>query len=384
MKIQFHNTPEPQDFSQELVQEKPTFVSYQPDFVLLEKLANKFGSYKKIILIGHGGSITTFTGMHSSLKTKSNKEVFLVSTIDPDFLTQVKSSTSPLDTVVVAVSKSGETVTQLEALLQFIDYPLIVVTGPAGPLAEIAHKLSAETIIHPPIGGRFSGFTEATLVPATLCGFDVKQLFEGGQSYLQLFTQDNLASQSASVFYQLEQQGIVDVFLPVYSSGLFGFSNLIAQLCHESFGKNGKGQTYFIHEAPESQHHTNQRFLNGRTNIAGWFIGSESFANNLITKIPEALNNIPLKDQSLSLLSNISLQDALNYERVATITDAKRLNIPVVDFMLADLSESSIGQFVAFWQLYAVYSAVLRGVDPHNQPAVEASKKISFSSRLNH
>jgi glucose-6-phosphate isomerase len=380
MEIKFYNTPEPEEFK-DISHDRPNFLDYRPDFALLEKLARKFSAKKKLIVIGHGGSITTFAGLYGALKAQSSKQAFLVSTNDPDFLAEVKTATDPSDTVVVAVSKSGETVTQLEALLQFTDYPLIVVTGVAGPLAEIATKLSADLVVHPPIGGRFSGFTEATLLPAALCGFDCQKIYQGGQEWLTRFGGTNLAWEAASIFYQLEERGIVDVFMPIYSSRLFPFSNLIVQLCHESFGKDGKGQTYFAHEAPESQHHTNQRFFGGRKNIAGWFISSDAAQTDLVTQVGDELSSVPLKNQTLEVLNDIPLQAALQFEREATLDDAKLQNISLADLQLEEISEHHLGELIAFWQLFAIYSANLRGVDPFNQPEVEASKKLSFARR---
>ncbi len=380
MQIKFYNTPEPEEF-RDISHDRPNFLDYKPDFVLLNKLQHKYSSYKKMIVIGHGGSITTFAGLFGALKSKSTKQVFLVSTNDPDYLSEVKKETNPHDTIVVAVSKSGETVTQLEAILQFVDYPMVIITGAAGPLAEIAHKLNAETVVHPPIGGRFSGFTEATLVPAALCGFDCEKIYNGGQAVLQQFNETNPAFQAASIFNQLEGQGIVDVFMPFYSSRLFPFSNLIVQLCHESFGKEGKGQTYFAHEAPESQHHTNQRFFGGRKNIAGFFVSSASSQTDLQTHVPENLQSVPLKEQTLSVLNDIPLQDALQFEREATLADAKMQNIPMAEIILEEISEHHLGGLIAFWQLYAVYSSLLRAVNPYDQPQVESSKKISFAKR---
>ena len=380
MQIKFYNTPEPEEFK-DISHDRPNFLDYQPDLVLLEKLHKKFAGHKKLIVIGHGGSITTFAGLYGALKSKSTKKAFLVSTNDPDYLSEVKAQTSPHDTIVVAVSKSGETVTQLEALLQFIDYPLLIVTGAAGPLAEIAHQLKSEVVIHPPIGGRFSGFTEATLVPAALCGFDVEKIVKGGAEWLVKFNETNPAYEAASMFAQLEGQGVVDVFMPFYSSRLFPFSNLIVQLCHESFGKEGKGQTYFAHEAPESQHHTNQRFFGGQKNIAGWFISSQNSQTDLTTTVPENLTDIPLKEQTLSVLDKIPLQEALQFEREATIDDAKMNDVPIVYMQLEELSEHHLGELIAFWQMYAVYSSLFRAVNPYDQPQVEASKKISFSRR---
>ena len=112
MQIKFYNTPEPEEFK-DISHDRPNFLDYQPDLVLLEKLHKKFAGHKKLIVIGHGGSITTFAGLYGALKSKSTKKAFLVSTNDPDYLSEVKAQTIPHDTIVVAVSKSGETVTQL-------------------------------------------------------------------------------------------------------------------------------------------------------------------------------------------------------------------------------------------------------------------------------
>lgn len=381
MKIKFYNTPESQQFDGDLTLDKPNFLEYRPDFSLLEKLKHKYFSKKKLIVIGHGGSITTFAGLYGALKHQSTKQVFLVSTNDSDYLTEVKSKTDPSDTLVIAVSKSGETVTQLEALLQFVNYPMLVVTGVAGPLVEIAHAVNAEIVVHPPIGGRFSGFTEAALVPAAICGFNCEKIYDGGHTWYAQFNKPNLAYEAASVFNQLEGLGIVDVFLPIYSSKLFSFANLIVQLCHESFGKEGKGQTYFAHEAPESQHHTNQRFFGGQKNIAGWFISSLNSQTNLITAVPQNLSHIPLKGQTLAVLDQIPLQEALQFEREANIDYAKINDVPIVDMQLEEISEYYLGELIAFWQMYAIYSSLFRAVNPYDQPEVEASKKTSFSRR---
>jgi glucose-6-phosphate isomerase len=381
MQIKFYNTPEPIRLDANLDQEIPNFVNYKPDFALMQKLAEEFSKYQNLIIIGHGGSVTSFAAIYGAMQNYSSKKVYFVSTVDPVYISRIKKEASTLNTLVIAISKSGETVTQLEALMQFIFYPLLFVTGPVGPLAEIAHRMNAKVVIHPSIGGRFTGFTEVALLPAALCGFDIQKIYKGGQELLQKFSEDNEAYDAASVLYQLEQKNICDVFLPIYSHELVDFGNLIVQLCHESFGKDGKGQTYFAHEAPESQHHTNQRFFGGPKNIAGWFLGVETLDSNLTIKVPESLADIPLKNSNLAVLDQIPLQSSLQFEREATIEDAKLQNIPLAEMQLTDLSSEEVGRLMAFWQMFAVYSSILRGVDPFNQPQVENSKNISFAKR---
>lgn len=382
MKIEFHNCPESDLITTASLPEAPAFLSYTPNFKQIDELVDLYKNFKNLVIIGHGGSISTFYGIYHALREKSTKQVHFVSTVDPDFISEVKSFVSKEDTLVIAISKSGETITQLEALFQFEEFPLVILTGIAGPLAEVAVKLKAKTVMHPTIGGRFTGLTEVALLPAALCGFDTRELFRAGHELHATYSKDNSAFQSASIFEKLEQQGIVDVFMPFYDSHLFAFSNLIVQLCHESFGKDGKGQTYFSHTAPESQHHTNQRFFGGRKNIAGWFTSTEVPLTNLTTTVPASSRDIPLKDGKMDALGGIPLFSALQAELHGTIEDAKLQDIPIANMTLEKRTESELGKLIAFWQLYAIYSAVLRGVNPFDQPQVENSKKISFDKRL--
>jgi glucose-6-phosphate isomerase len=382
MKIEFYNCPEPQPLNASTLPEAAAFLSYQPNFTQMEVFAEQYKDFKNIVIIGHGGSITSFYGMYHSLREQATKQAYFISTVDPDYIAEIKSFLNPEETLVIAISKSGETVTQIEALFQFTDFPMLFITGALGPLASIAEKLQAKIIMHPPIGGRYSGLTEVALLPAMLCGFDVKAMFKSAQAWYEKYKQDNLAFKAASVFQQLEDKGFVDVFLPVYDSHLFSMTNLIVQLCHESFGKDGEGQTYFAHAAPESQHHTNQRFFGGRKNIAGWFMSVEKPLKDLMTVVLDSVKTVSFKDSTLGTLDGIPLSVAMKAELEGTLENAKLQNIPVVLQTISQRTASEVGELIAFWQMYAVYSSLLRNVDPFDQPQVENSKKISFTKRL--
>lgn len=382
MKIEFHNCPAPQKFETSSLPDKPAFLSYSPNFELMAELAEEFSKYKNLLLIGHGGSISSFYGIYSALKEQSLKDVYFLSTVDPDAICELKKTLTPDNTLVIAISKSGETVTQIEALMQFANFPIVAVTGLMGPLYEIASNLGAKIVAHPAIGGRYTGLTEVALLPATLCGFDVETIFKSAQKVYQTFNKTNDAFNSASIFYQLEEKGFVDVFMPVYDEHLFPFTSLIVQLCHESFGKDGEGQTYFAHQAPESQHHTNQRFFGGRKNIAGFFLATEKPLHDLTTTIPDNAKALSFKESTLGVLDGIPLSVSLSSELNGTLEDAKLKNIPVAIQQISHRTASEMGELLAFWQLYAVYSSLLRNVDPFDQPQVESSKKISFDKRL--
>lgn len=382
MKLEFYNCPKPADIKSVTLPEKPGFLSYQPDFVEMHEFRKKYAEFKNILLIGNGGSINCFIADYFPLKYQSDKNVYILNTVDPDYIYELKSKLKPENTLVVAVSKSGENVMQIEAMMQFSEFAMLVITGRSSPVRAVAEKLEAKIVMHPPIGGRYNSLTEVALLPAALCGIEVEHLFEGAEKIYHKYDQDNDSWRAASVMCQLEQNGYVDVFMPVYSHNLFPVSSLIVQLCHESFGKSGKGQTYFAHEAPESQHHTNQRFFGGQKNICGFFLTAEEFMHPTTESFPAEVSSVQIKGRTLGNIDKIPLQKAMQFEAEGTMEDAKIHGIPLAHLSVANFSAEAIGELAAFWQLYAVYSSVLRGVDPFDQPQVENSKNISFNKRL--
>jgi len=382
MKLKFYNCPAPKKFDKKIISEIPSFISYEPDFKLISKLKNKYKKFENILIVGHGGSINSLVGIYYGLRYQADKKIFFLNTIDPDYIHWLKSNLKPKNTLVIAISKSGENITQLEAVNQFLNYPLLFITEVGTPFHKMALKLNAEVVIHPNIGGRYTGMTEVALLPAGIAGIDVQKIYSGAVEFYHNFQKDNSAWDAASVLFQLEQKGYVDVFMPIYSKNLFPLSNAIIQLCHESFGKAKKGQTYFAHEAPESQHHTNQRFFGGRKNIMGFFIGVEKFLHDCVNKYPANIQSISIKGKTFGDISGIDLGRTMQFELLGTLNDAKSQGIPVAWLSIESFGPEEIGRLIAFWQLYAVYGSLLRKVNPYDQPQVEASKKLSFSERL--
>ncbi len=383
MNLEFYNCPKPEEFDKKLLpKEKPLFVNYQPDFGLLKKLTEEYKNFENILIVAHGGSINPLLGIYNALYYQSQKKVYFLNTVDPDYIHKLKTELNPNNTLVVSISKSGETVTQLEETFAFAKYPILVVTGKASPLRAMADKMKWAVITHPPIGGRYTALTEVNLLGAALAGLDVEGLYQGGQEFYNLYEKENLAWKAASVFYQLEQKGYADVLMLFYSHFLFPSSFGIVQLCHESFGKNGKGQSYFAHEGPEVQHHTMQRYYGGQKNIAGLFVTADNFINSQVTNYPPQAHSTQIKGHHLADIDKIPLKYAILAEASASIEDSRIRGIPCVHMSLDNFSAQEIGKFNAFWQLFAVYSSLLRQVDPFDQPEVENSKKISFSKRL--
>ncbi len=366
---------------------QPSFLNHNTDFKLINEIKKKYDKFENIVVIGNGGSITSFHAFHKAFSHRLKKRVFVVTTMQPEVISFVKNNFSSKNTLLIAISKSGNTVGVIESLLALQEnneYACIVITSKQGTLRQIAEKNKYFAIEHPEIGGRFSGTSEVAYIPAALCGIDIKKIAESAEKmYNKFYNIDNrnLAAQTALALSSLEYNGFTELFMPVYSTQLEGFGNLIVQLLHESVCKLGRGQTVYFSSAPESQHHTNQRFFGGRRNVAGIFLRTKSSENEIKLKISNKLQKLQLNDATLKILQGEKLSKALEYEFSGVYQNAVRKNIPIIDVSVDNADEKSLGELIAFWQLVAVYSALLRDVDAFDQPAVEASKQISFELR---
>lgn len=360
----------------------PPFVHYVPNWSMMDEVVERFLQCQEIIIIGHGGSISGITAIISAFQNQITKRVSIISTVDPDRIIAVKKGIKdPNATLVIAISKSGKTATQLEVLLQFINLPLLIISELGTPLSEIGKRMNARLVVHPPLGGRFTAFSEVALLPAALMGLPVRHIYDGAFTLYKQWNKANFVWNAASTLFHLEQKGFQQVFLPVYSSQLSGSIPYIAQLCHETYGKDGKGQTFIGLEGPEWQHHSLQRFLGGPQNAIGWFMSVDHSDADLATVVPPGLQTVPLGDESLFLVNGLPLSVSLSAEWKATIESGKHAGLPIIHSSLSGLTPDTFGVFLAFWQLFAVYSAHLRGSDPYNQPEVEMGKVLSLSYR---
>ncbi|MEA2098006.1 MAG: hypothetical protein U9P70_02950 [Patescibacteria group bacterium] len=362
----------------------PNFAKYTPDLEEIKKLRKKYENKKNIIVEGNGGSISNFRGIYSALKKTSDKNIYLLDTEDPDYINELKNKCTKKDTLMILTSKSGTRIQVLANYFAFQDYPILTITEDNdGALNKIRKIKNIDVSFHPKISGRYSGLTESALTSAEIVGIDTKKMIEGGKDMylacgLQSELKNNPALQLALTLDKLEKTGYTELFLSIYSKKLFGFYSLIVQLYHESVCKKELGQTIYGGEAPENQHHTLQRFISGRKNSLGLFITIKNSAHNLKFDIEKDLKNIKCRNITLESLNDISLQDIIKAEEQGTWQDVIDNNIPAIHLELQEISPYTIGQFMAFFQYATFYSALLRGVNPCNQPGVEKSKENIF------
>ena len=360
---------------------KPYFAMHQPDFQRLDQLDRDF---KNLVVIGNGGSVTSFRALNHAFQDEHDKNVEIITTMDPDRLRQVEKSLALEETVVMPISKSGSTTGVIESTLYFINrgYKVVPLTSKEGALRRIAEKKDLETVDHPDIGGRYTGLSETALAPAAMLGLHVREIFRGGRKMQDQLAPGtpNKASKLAEILYSAEEKGFEQVLTPFYASRLFGFYPLLVQLMHESVCKKGRGQSVYGDLGPEYQHHTNQRLFGGKENILPMFV--EGTHEHTTVKIPESLENVRLRGKTLENLEGETYEGALKSEAEGVKSALRDQDRPFVELKLEEFNYGSVGALMAFFQYLAVYSSWIRNVDPFNQPDVEKSKELGFEKRF--
>ncbi len=247
---------------------------------------------------------------------------------------------------------------------------MLAVVSPGGSkLAALIEEKGLERFPHPAeVGGRYTAGQNNALLPLALAKGDIETArkldtaFEAAHVRLgpSVPVEENMAKAMALRFWEAELAGYTELFLPIYAKALSGLGELVVQLVHESYCKAGKGQTVLFAEAPESQHHTNQRYFGGRGDMAGLTIRVNSFGSDF------------------PLVGGVSAGDFLDLEHAGVAAEAERTGTPHMVLTLDALSPEDVASAIALWQWAAVYGGLLREVNPFDQPAVEGSKNATI------
>jgi glucose-6-phosphate isomerase len=367
--------------------EEPQFSCYKENFNAIKRAMGQYRKYSRLVVIGNGGSMNSFMAFYEALKHRIRMPVATLSTNEPHAIKEVRRKFPNRSTLVISVSKSGTNVQQLETTLAFQDYNGVAITeDPNKALGQLAKAKKWKIIRHPPISGRYAGFTSCSYAALMFAGIDVRKIDKGAKSMFKrcrplVGIDENPALRLSTALFVLEHQGYTEVFIPVYSTQLAGSLQLVVQLMHESVCKEGAGQTFYGAIGPEMQHHTTQRFFGGKKNVVGVFVRVKGFGEKGIIRVPREVRNAELRDGKLSDLDKRPYEQALQFELTGVKEHAIHAKIPFGVITVDRVDEHSIGEFIGFWCYMAVYSSWLRNVNAFDQPEVEFSKKVSWELR---
>ena len=208
------------DAPSSFLNELAVFSSLSTDVSEIEKLVLNLKNvpYENVILLGIGGSSLGALAYYSAFKSEAKyKKLYVLDTLDEKDLNKVFSETKPENSIVVFISKSGqtlETLTNLEILHDnsYISKErFISILSETSTLFLKMQELSNTTFtISEHLSGRYSFFSYVGLVPLGLLGFDVKKITKLAQKHLKSYLdlgKDSEPAFSAVSLFQFAHEG---------------------------------------------------------------------------------------------------------------------------------------------------------------------------------
>ena len=349
------------------------------DLKIFEKLAKKISVFKKILVLGVGGS--SLGGKTLSALKFQNKVEFLES-IDP---TTVKNCLDKIDlknTFFLVISKSGETIEttcqsliiieklQKEKIKNFSKQFLFITESKENSLAKIAKKIGAEIAHHPKeIGGRFSCFSIVGILPAMLAGIDVKKIRLGAKKIVEDFLSDGeRIISSCATQLELYEQGFASNVIMPYIDNLKNFTDWYRQLWAESLGKNNFGSVPINSMGTVDQHSQLQLYLEGPKDKFFTFITTKKHRSDF--KIKDLPN-------CQTLFGGKKLSEIVEVEQETTIEVLNQKKLPIRIFETKNFDEEVLGGLMMQMFLEVILIANVKNINPFDQPAVELRKDLA-------
>jgi glucose-6-phosphate isomerase len=305
--------------------------------------------------------------------------------VDPDIRDErygiivVSKSGGTLETAVAYRIFRNEAVKYYGPSSELLKQVIIPVTGATGKLRDLcrANGYTDEDMLTIPdnVGGRYSVFTPAGLLPAAVMGLDVRALLLGAASMTRRFLEEpferNPVLQYAAVNYLMsEEHGKPTRVLAVWSKKLEALGMWYDQLVSESLGKQGRGPT------PLTVVHTRDLHSRGQQHQEGT---RDKMFNNVVIKTPRTPPvNIAMGEHNEDELNQYNRKGYPDFMAAAyrgttqAYLDTAR---PTADLVMPVLSEHTMGQLMQMLMLATVIEGRLMGVNPYGQPGVETYKR---------
>ncbi len=330
---------------------------------------------------------------------RDRPRVFVADNVDPVGFGALLDLLDPRRTVVNVVSKSGETVETMAQWLIVRDWlargvgeagvreRVVVTTDPAkGALRELVRREGYRALDIPrSVGGRFSVLSSVGLFPAAVAGIDIRELLAGAAGMAARCAEPdpwkNPAALLAAALYladtRLERH--VVVMMP-YADALAPAADWFAQLWAESLGKartrDGRpanvGQTPVRALGTTDQHSQLQLYMEGPYDKVVVFLTVDRPAVD--RPIPAAYPDLP----AAAYLGGHTLGELLAAEARGTELALTRAGRATAAIRFPAVKPHALGQFFFLWECATAYAGGLYGIDPFDQPGVEASKQFAY------
>ena len=227
------------------------------------------------------------------------------------------------------------------------------------------------------VGGRFSVLTPVGLLPIAVAGFDIAKLIQGAADMEKKATElpfaENPCMQYAAVRNVLYQKGKKIEIMVNFQPKLHYMNEWWKQLYGESEGKDGKGIFPAAVDFSTDLHSMGQWIQEGERTIFETVISIEEAEHKLL--FPSDEENL----DGLNFLAGKRVDEVNKMAELGTQLAHVDGGVPNMRLIVPRLNEYYIGQLIYFFEKACGISGVVLGVNPFNQPGVEAYKKNMFA-----
>ncbi|MFT7087163.1 MAG: glucose-6-phosphate isomerase [Rickettsiales bacterium] len=355
----------------------------EDDLEEIENLAAKINqNSKKILVLGVGGSSLGGKTL-CAISGKSNDKIKFLESIDSQTIFNNLSDIELRETLFLVISKSGQTVeTTCQTLIlielfkknkitNFAQNFIFITQNKESSLGKIAQQIESKIYHHPSeIGGRFSYLTIVGLLPAAICGLNIRKIRNGAKTILENFLAKNnnlIDHICAAQLYLFDQKYTSNVVMP-YIDSLKDFTDWYRQLWAESLGKNGFGSTPINSMGTIDQHSQLQLYLDGPKDKFFTFITGKKPDNNFdVIDLP----NCP------TLFGGKNLGEIVKIEQDSTIEVLNQKSVPIRVIEFEKLDEENLSALMMQMFLETIIVAFAKNINPFDQEAVELRKDLA-------
>ena len=355
-----------------------------------------------LIVIGIGGSylgaraaIEMLTNNFYNSLPKSKRKtpaIFYVgNNISSTYMAELLDAVEGLDLSVNVISKSGTTTEPAIAFRIFKDLlekkygkeeakKRIYATTDAkkGALKNLADNEGYETFVIPDdVGGRFSVLTAVGLLPIAAAGINIDEMMQGAadarEKYSNPSLKENECYQYAAARNCLYNKGKKIEILVDYEPSIHYFNEWWKQLYGESEGKDQKGIFPAAVDFTTDLHSMGQFIQEGSRTMFETVINVEKAKHSVVIEANE--ENL----DGLNFLAGKTMDEVNKCAFHGTVLAHNDGGVPNMILNVPELTPYYFGQMVYFFEKAVGISGYLLGVNPFNQPGVEAYKKNMFA-----
>ena len=355
-----------------------------------------------VVVAGIGGSYLGAKAVNDALQhtfdayqAKDRKDPYVVyagNNIGEDYLADLMEFLRGKEFGIINISKSGTT-TETALAFRLLKTMLEKQSGKAeaqkrivavtdakkGALRSLATKEGYKTFVIPDnVGGRFSVLTPVGLLPIAVAGHDIKALVRGAQEMEKLTGTDvpaenNLSAQYAAIRNAIYRFGKTTEILVNFNPKLHFMAEWWKQLYGESEGKDNKGIFPASVDFTTDLHSMGQWIQEGQRTIFETVISVKNASK--IVVIPSDEENL----DGLNFLAGKRVDEVNKMAELGTRLAHVDGGVPNILIEIDKVDEYNIGQLIYFFERACGISGYMLGVNPFNQPGVEAYKRNMFA-----